>query len=275
MAVLASKRVTKNDTSKMFLDANRMLICIVLLCDREECREGLFMGAFQKFVEMATDTKYVPVGRKCDICGNKLGFFYTGFWSVNAKQLRDCVLCNDCDKKLDLLLKHHNRWIKKAVRKEMPFSLYTPAKKLLIDLNGVKQCFEFAKAFGTEYLSSFGEEYGSIFYAQEAFHLDTPPLMVGIKRSKLLNNKMVVFGYVQMGCFKQGDKVLIDLGKRVVEASVLEAYVYDCKENTLTVNLRANMGKQRLDQWQIGWLALNTEEDLPDTVTVVGLATSG
>ncbi len=233
------------------------------------------MGAFQKFVEVATDTKYVPVGRKCDICGNKLGFFYTGFWSVNAKQLMDCVLCNDCDKKLNLLLKHRNRWIKKAVRKEKPFSLYTPAQKHLIDLNGIKQCFEFAKAFGTEYLSSFGEEYGSIFYSQEAFHLDTPPLMVGIKRSKLLNNKMVVFGYVQMGCFKQGNKVLIDLGKRVVEASVLEAYVYDCEENTLTVNLRSNMGKQRLDQWQVGWLALDTEEDLPDIVTVVGSAAPG
>ena len=31
------------------------------------------MGLFQKFCEWGTDAKYVKPGKKCDLCGKKLG----------------------------------------------------------------------------------------------------------------------------------------------------------------------------------------------------------
>ena len=40
---------------------------------------------FQKFVEWFSDCKYVPVGSRCSICGKKLNFFHTGFWSTNVQ----------------------------------------------------------------------------------------------------------------------------------------------------------------------------------------------
>ncbi|MBQ2977827.1 MAG: hypothetical protein IJE17_10075, partial [Clostridia bacterium] len=39
---------------------------------------------FAKFVEWATDSRYIPLGSHCSLCDKKLGFFRTGFWSINA-----------------------------------------------------------------------------------------------------------------------------------------------------------------------------------------------
>ena len=45
------------------------------------------MGLYQKFCEWGTDAKFVPHGKKCDICGKKLSYLDTGFWSINANGL--------------------------------------------------------------------------------------------------------------------------------------------------------------------------------------------
>lgn len=228
------------------------------------------MGAFQKFVEWGTDAKYVPLGRKCDICGSKLGFFQTGFWSINAKQLTDGVLCKHCDEKLRLLLEDCPHWVRKDMRNKAPYRGYTPAKRFRMDTHSAKQLIETSETFGAEYLSAFGTGYTSIFRANQTCVICPDSLQVGIKRAKLLKNKAVVYGFVQLGQFRQGDQVLIDQGAYALEATVLEAYVYDCEENTLDLMLRSHMGKQRLEQWQEGWLVLDTEETLSNHAAVIG-----
>ena len=47
-------------------------------------------------VEEATESQYVPLGSKCDLCGRKLGFFATGFWSCNTRHLYDGALYSGC-----------------------------------------------------------------------------------------------------------------------------------------------------------------------------------
>ena len=94
---------------------------------------------------------------------------------------------------------------------------------------------------------------------------------MGVVRAKRLNNKLVLFGFVQLGQFKKGDSVLLLNGDQKREATVLEAYVYapDVPENNLEVMLKAHMGKQCLSQWQSGWLVLDDEERVIDNTTVV------
>ena len=53
---------------------------------------------FKKWVEDGTESQYVPLGSKCDLCGRKLGFFSTGYWSCNTTHLYDGALCGQCVK---------------------------------------------------------------------------------------------------------------------------------------------------------------------------------
>ena len=83
------------------------------------------MGLYQKFCEWGTDAKFVPHGKKCDLCGKSVGFLNTGFWSINAKRLNNGVICDRCYKKLELLSKFSSKWIPKDLRKEPPLSALT------------------------------------------------------------------------------------------------------------------------------------------------------
>ena len=100
------------------------------------------MSVFQKFVEWGTDAKYVPGGKKCDICGNKLGVFETGFWSINAKQLADGVLCKDCYEKLELLTRFRTACIPAKQRKEVPFCMLTATRLPQMEVQQAKQALE-------------------------------------------------------------------------------------------------------------------------------------
>lgn len=230
------------------------------------------MGIFQKFVEQGTDTKYVPRGKKCDICGKKLGFLETGFWSINATQLIDCVICKGCRDKLKYLVEYRDFWIPKALKKEPPFNNLSSRKLHLLDRQAVEKIMEAVETFGREDLAAEGPEYTAIFRMRDACFIQPTALQVGIVRAKRLFNKLVLFGFVQLGQFQKGDKVLILDGKCTRESTVLEAYIYDpdVPENDLEVMLKAHMGKQRLDQWQTGWLVLDDEEKIGSHSSVVG-----
>ena len=122
-----------------------------------------------------------------------------------------------------------------------------------------------------EELATIGPEYTSYFHMRNACFIVPTSLQVGIKRAKQLNNKLVLFGFVQLGRFKKGDKVLICDNDGSRETTVLEAYVYDPEvpANDLEVMLKANMGKQCLKQWQQGWLVLDDEEKVGRNTTVI------
>ena len=228
------------------------------------------MGFMQKLVESGTDSKYVPTGKTCDICGKKLGFLYTGFWSINAPQYADGVLCKACDEKLELLLRYAPAWVKKELRKEHPYYGYSATSRRTMEIASAKILLDSAETFGKEELASHGGEFTSIFRHRECHFLSPKATEVGVKRAKLLKNKAVVFGFVQLGRFKHGDPVKILARGQVIETKILEAYAYDCAENTLEVELKAHLGKQRVEQWKKGWLILDTEEKITPSCTILG-----
>ena len=228
------------------------------------------MGLFQKFVEWGTDAKYVPLGSKCARCGKKIGFFHSGFWSLNAKQYADGVLCEDCDSKVELLLKHAPDWVKKGFRSKPPYKGYSPSKRFLMPLSSAALLLDSAERFGEEELAELGGEYHAIFRAESACNIEPTALDVGIQRAGLLQNKTVAFGFVQLGRFEKGATVLLRYGEQSLKTSILEAYAFDCEENTLDAELKAHMGKQCLSQWQNGWLVLDIDTDLPNSVTLFG-----
>lgn len=230
------------------------------------------MGLYQKFCEWGTDAKFVPHGKKCDLCGKKLPYLDTGFWSVNAKRLADGVICGQCLRKLNFLADYRNSWIPKALRKTDPFRAIYSRTPHLLKVQEAQTVFEAAQTFAKEYLSSVGPDYSSCFHMRNACFIEPTALQVGIKRAKQLNSKLVLFGFVQLGQFQKGDKVLVCDKDGSREATVLEAYVYDpdVPENDLEVMLKAHMGKQQLSQWQTGWLVLDDEETVTDHATVIG-----
>jgi len=215
------------------------------------------MGVFQKIVEWGTDAKYVPVGKKCDICGENLTLLETGFWSVNAKQLADGVLCKHCFEKLERLRECRELWVPQKRMNTHPFCYLDGNRLLLMDVQNVKLLLESAESLAREELSTIGPEYRSLFRMAGASFIEPTALQVGVQRAKLLNGKLVLFGFVQLGQFEKGDRVLLLDGKNRREATVLEVYAYDCEENTLEVNLKAHVGKQQLASWEKGWLILD------------------
>ena len=230
------------------------------------------MGLYQKLCEWGTDAKFVPHGRKCDLCGKKLPVLDTGFWSVNAKWLSDGVICGQCLKKLNVLVDYRSSWIPKTLRKTNPFCAIYNRNPHTLKVQEAQTVFEAVETFAKEYLSTIGPDYSSCFHMRNACFIEPTPLQVGIKRAKQLNNKLVLFGFVQLGSFKKGDKVLICDNDGSREATVLEAYFYDPEvpENNLEVMLKTHMGKQMLNQWQTGWLVLDDTETVTDHTTVVG-----
>ena len=230
------------------------------------------MGLYQKVCEWGTDAKFVPHGKKCDLCGKKLPYLDTGFWSVNAKRLADGVICGQCLRKLNFLADYRNNWIPKNLRKTDPFRAIYSRTPHLLKVQEAQTVFEAAQTFAKEYLSSVGPDYSSCFHMRNACFIEPTALQVGIKRAKQMNSKLVLFGFVQLGQFQKGDKVLICDKDGSRQATVLEAYVYDpdVPENDLEVMLKAHMGKQLLSQWQTGWLVLDDEETVTDHATVIG-----
>jgi hypothetical protein len=230
------------------------------------------MGLYQKFCEWGTDAKFVPHGKKCDLCGKKLPYLDTGFWSVNAKRLADGVICGKCLRKLNFLADYRNSWIPKTLRKTDPFRAIYSRTPHLLKVQEAQTVFEAVETFAKEYLSTVGPDYSSCFHMRNACFIEPTALQVGIKRAKQLENKLVLFGFVQLGQFRKGDRVLIRDNDRDRETTVLEAYVYDpdVPENDLEVMLKAHMGKQQLSQWQTGWLVLDDEETVTDHTTVIG-----
>ena len=229
------------------------------------------MGFMKKFVEWGTDAKYVSNGKTCDLCGKKLGFFATGFWSCNAPQYADGVLCKHCDEKIRLLLTYSPSWVKKEFRKTSPYYGYSAVTRSSMTVSDLKLLIDSADTFGREALAPFGDGFTAIFRHKESDIIAPGAFEVGVKRANLLKGKSYIFGFVQIGQFRKDTPVkILARGDRIIETKVLEAYEYDCPENTLEVELKAHMGNQCLSQWKEGWLILDTEEKIMPSYTIIG-----
>jgi len=213
---------------------------------------------FKRFVEFATDSSYVPLGAKCDICGKKLGFFATGFWSTNTKHVEGGNLCKACDERIQTLIRDKKRWMSKRMQENAPLAGYTLGNWRTMSLQEAKQLLELKEQADRGELAKYGESASAYLTVQEAFQIEPTALQVGVVRAKQLNKTMVVYGRVEQGVFSKGDAVRIDSEGKLLDAKVLEAYEDD-GENTFEVHVRAHMGKQRLAEDQTGWLLLDLE----------------
>ncbi len=214
---------------------------------------------FKKWVEDGTESQYVPLGSKCDLCGKKLGLFATGFWSCNTRHLHDGALCSKCVKKTETLAKEMHQWMPKEML--MKWRRYAGYKWQSMSVEQVRTLIALKEQNDIDRLEDYGGNAEALLRVHKSFQIEPALLQVGIFRVNKLKNKMVVYGRVDQGVFRKGDPVRIDHNGVLIETSVLEAYDYDpdVPENDFNLNLGASGGKQRLSEDQLGWLILDYE----------------
>ena len=225
---------------------------------------------FAKFVEWAIDSKYIPLGSRCSLCDKKLGFFHTGFWSINAGKLVDGVLCAKCKEQVERLLATKREWMKASALRQASWYPFNTNNWHRMPLQTAKEMIAAKEAVDQRCLAAFGNDKTSLFRIEEAIRIEPTAIQVGIARAKRLKNKVVVFGTVERGSFSKNSQVEIEQSNSTESTSVLDAYVYDCEENTIDVCLRANMGKHLLTAGERGWLVLNYERDVESGRFIVG-----
>ena len=217
---------------------------------------------YAKFVEWATDSRYIPMGSHCSLCGKKLGFFRTGFWRINAGKLADGALCGKCKEQVERLLATKREWMKASVLQKSSWNLFNTKNMHKMPLQTAKEMLAAKEAVDQGCLAAFGNDKTSLFQIEDAIRIEPTAIQVGIARAKQLKNKVIVFGMVERGSFGKNDQVQIQQDRATDSTVILEAYVYDCEENTIDVCLRANMGKHQLTAGERGWLVLNYERDV-------------
>ena len=225
---------------------------------------------FAKFVEWATDSRYIPLGSHCSLCNKKLGIFRTGFWSINAGILADGVLCAKCKEQVERLLATKREWMKASALRQASWYPFNTSNWHRMPLQTAKEMFAAKEAADQRQLAAFGNDKTSLFRIEDAIRIDPTAIQVGVVRAKRLKNKVVVFGTVERGSFGQNSQVEIEQSSGTESTSVLEAYVYECDENTIDVCLRANLGKHRLTAGERGWLVLDYESYVEVGNVIVG-----
>lgn len=224
---------------------------------------------FRNFVEWATDSRYVPLGSLCSLCGKKLGFFRTGFWSTNASKLRNGVLCEKCAEKVERVIATMPEWMKADTLQQSSGLPYNTRNWHNLTVKNAAEMIAAKELADQETLSAFGKDKSSLFRIMEVVQIEPTALQVGIARAKRLRSKVTVFGMVECGSFSRHDVVQLEQQNASVCTTILEAYVCDCEENTLEINLRANTGKHRLVEGKPGWLVLDYEGDVDEDAFVM------
>ena len=227
-------------------------------------------GKFAKFVEWCTDSRYVPRGSCCALCGQKLGFFRTGFWSVNAGKLADGVLCEKCTARVEKLVVTKREWLKASELRQASWQPYNKSNWSTMPLHVAKDMIAAKERVDQACLASFGSDKTSLFRMEDAIRVEPTALQVGIARAKRLHNKVIVYGAVERGSFARNDVVRIEREDGADTATILEAYVRDNDETTIELCLRANMGKHQLRAGESGWLVLDYEKDVAVGCVIVG-----
>ena len=224
---------------------------------------------FKKFVEWGMDCKYVPLGSRCGICEKKFGFFASGFWSINARQLGSDSVCKRCYDRVLGLLDSTAEWMPKELQKSEPWkqcsrrTLYKMTARDAVELIALKEKAD------QNLLSGYGDDARAMLRVQEAFQIEPTPVQVGVARAKQMKNRMVVFGCAEQGVFQKGDTVRVDSQGKITETTIIEAYIQ--QENfDFEKELRAHMGKQQLPKGKTGWMILDMEWGVFEGDLVIG-----
>ncbi len=217
---------------------------------------------FAKFVAWTTDSRYISLGSHCSLCNKKLGIFRTGFWSINAGILADGVLCAKCKEQVERLLATKREWMKASALRQATWYPFNTNNWHRMPLQTAKEMITAKEAADQRQLAASGNDKTSLFRIEDAIRIEPAAIQVGVARAKRLKNKVVVFGTVERGSFSKNSRVAIEQSTSSESTIVLEAYVYDCEENTIDVCLRANIGTHQLKAGARGWLVLNYEREV-------------
>ena len=182
---------------------------------------------FAKFVEWATDSRYIPLGSHCSLCDKKLGFFRTGFWSINAGALADGVLCAKCKEQVERLLATKREWMKASALRQASWYPFNTNNWHRMPLQTAKERIAAKEEVDQRCLASFGNDKTSLFRIEDAIQIEPTAIQVGVARAKRLKNKVVVFGMVERGSFSKNDHVQIQQDRGADSTVILEAHVYD------------------------------------------------
>ena len=226
---------------------------------------------FQKFVEWFSDCKYVPVGSRCSICGKKLNFFHTGFWSINVQNynghLSDGVMCTNCKEKAEQLIKTKKKWLGEELQALDQWQKFDARNMDFYSLSDIKMLIEQKELSNKSSISSCDNRGTGLFEIEDSFGLDINEFTVGVFRNKKLNGKTVAFGTSEQSTFQKDDRVKVYIEDLEFEATVLEAHRFD-KETTngrdmekiffdeLSANLKTD---SKIKKNQQGWLILDID----------------
>ena len=227
---------------------------------------------FKNFVEKSTECKYVPLGTRCSICGKKLGFFSTGFWSINIQRynlhLSNGVLCEACKEKAEYFISTKNKWLSKELQALDEWKKFNAQNIDFYSVDDIKMLMEQKECSDKENLLTYGNEACGLFTITNTFKIAPHHFRVGIARAKKLKNKIVVFGKSEEGIFKKKNKVILDIDGNTIETTILEAFVfdpdaftkkdmYDNFNDTIAANLRYT---RKIKEYHKGWLILDTNQ---------------
>jgi len=224
---------------------------------------------FRKFVEWGMDCKYVPRGTRCGICEKQFGFFASGFWSVNARQLDSDSICKKCYDRILGLLDKKNEWMPRELQKSIPWKQYSRRTLYKMTLQDARELIALKEKADQNLLAGYGDNVRSMLRVQEAFQIEPTPLQVGVARAKQLKNRMVVFGCVEQGVFQKGDAVRIDSQGKITETTIIEAYIQQ-EDFPFEKEMSARMGKQQIPKGKAGWLILDMEWGVFEGDLVIG-----
>lgn len=217
---------------------------------------------FRRFVEWGTSCKYVPLGTKCGVCGKKLGFFSTGFWSINAARVADGVLCARCRDRVIELLKRRDEWLDSGLPGAQACKRLSARYWYRLRTEQVTELFVLKEESDRRALGG-NDGATALFRVVDVLTIRPGPLQVGVARSRRLNDRLVAYGIVDEGSFAKGEAVAIQGKSGMIETTVLEAYADD-GVNSFEELARANGMRRRVDEDQRGWLIL----DVADGVAV-------
>ena len=202
----------------------------------------------------------------CPLCEEKLGFFYRGFWSINAPKLLDSAVCEDCHRQLCRLLQFKKHWIPKDQVNQNPWRLMKWEHTEEISVTDAKALFDLRDQLCAAAGQSLGVSSGNTFVSVQSFRL-TPHPPVAIHRVKKLSLKAAVGGLVLRGSFKKGDTVTLLHQGEILQREIIE--LAPCKNGAFKSNecysmLESNVHKQELKAGDEGWLLLDLDGITPD-----------
>ncbi|MBQ2081397.1 MAG: hypothetical protein II461_06510 [Treponema sp.] len=97
--------------------------------------------------------------------------------------------------------------------------------------------------------------YPNVFAVEKVFSIAPKPLDVGLKRSKQLKDRSVVYGSVTSGAFTKGDNVIATIDGKEMQIPILD--IIPEGGSDFATELGSNLHKKSVDAGKYGWMILD------------------